>query len=90
MLVAGDVYRPAAIDQLIILGQQVPNSHLHSILLPRQHESFIVQIFLYISCTFIMDLCFFVVVYEQCYCAACSFVISMRLKSFVISMRLHF
>ena len=24
MLIAGDVYRPAAIDQLVILGEQVP------------------------------------------------------------------
>lgn len=27
MLIAGDVYRPAAIDQLLILGKQVANSY---------------------------------------------------------------
>ena len=35
MLIAGDVYRPAAIDQLVILGEQVLrfgllNHHVHS------------------------------------------------------------
>lgn len=32
MLVAGDVYRPAAIDQLVILGEQVLDSHVNKVL----------------------------------------------------------
>lgn len=31
MLVAGDVYRPAAIDQLVILGEQVLDFRCHLI-----------------------------------------------------------
>jgi len=33
MLVAGDVYRPAAIDQLVILGEQVLNTDFQKIAL---------------------------------------------------------
>ena len=33
MLIAGDVYRPAAIDQLVILGEQVLNSDCQEIAL---------------------------------------------------------
>jgi signal recognition particle GTPase len=33
MLVAGDVYRPAAIDQLVILGEQVSNTDFQKIAL---------------------------------------------------------